>query len=301
MAELIRTFSHHCRSRYGEVVGKIPIDVGLVCPNRQHGGCIYCRAASFTPSCLDGADAILTQVQKGKESLLKGRFKKYFAYFQQETCTAAPVDQLMELFERLLGDENCVGLILSTRPDAVDKALLEPLTTLLLSHKKDCLFELGLQTVHEKSLRYLNRNHTFDDFVQSFHLIKSYQCFEVGVHLIFGIPGEGEEEMLQSVQTLGALGIDAIKLHHLQVIKETPLEKLYQEGRVPTFTLDSYLELLLRVIAVIPAHVTIHRFWATAHPRHLVAPKWNVLAGILSEKLRVRMGEEGIYQGKDLE
>ncbi len=219
MAELIRTFSYHCRSRYGEVVGKIPIDVGLVCPNRQSGGCIYCRAESFTPSCLDGADTVLTQLQKGRESLLKGRFRKYFAYFQQETCTAAPVDQLMGLFELLLGDEHCVGLILSTRPDAVDRALLEPLAALLLRCKKDCLFELGLQTVHEKSLRYLNRNHTFVDFLQSFKLIKQYPCFEVGAHLIFGIPGESDEEMLQSVQTLGALGIDAIKLHHLQVIR----------------------------------------------------------------------------------
>ncbi|BHH86178.1 TIGR01212 family radical SAM protein [Desulforhopalus sp. 52FAK] len=301
MAELIRTFSHHCRSRYGEAIGKIPIDVGLVCPNRQHGGCIYCRAASFTPACLDKVDDVLTQVKRGKESLLKGRFRKYFAYFQQETCTAASVDQLMGQFRLLLADVDCVGLILSTRPDAVDKALLEPLAALLIHSKKDCLFELGLQSVHEKSLRYLNRNHTFDDFIQSFHLIKRYTCFEVGVHLIFGIPGESEDEMLESVQTLGTLGIDAIKLHHLQVIRETQLERLYEEGMVQTFTLESYIELLMRVIAIIPANVTIHRLWATAHPRHLVAPKWNVLAGLLSEKLRARMREEGTYQGKALE
>lgn len=301
MAELIRTFSYHCRSRYGEAVGKIPIDIGLVCPNRQHGGCIYCRAASFTPTCLDKDDDVLTQVKRGKESLLKGRFKKYFAYFQQETCTAAPVEQLMAQFQVLLADVDCVGLILSTRPDAVVKELLDPLATLLTSLKKDCLFELGLQTVHEKSLRYLNRNHTYDDFVRSFQLIKSYPCYEVGAHLIFGIPGESGEDMLESVNTLSALGIDAIKLHHLQVIRDTHLETLYKKGEVKTFTLESYLELLLRVIAIIPDHVTIHRFWATAHPKLLVAPRWNVLAGLLSEKLRARMIEVGIYQGKGLE
>ena len=88
----IRTFSHHCRSKYGEGVGKVPVDTGLICPNRKNGGCIYCRAASFTPSCLEVGDSVAIQVEKAKRFLLKGRFKKYFAYFQQETCTAAPVE-----------------------------------------------------------------------------------------------------------------------------------------------------------------------------------------------------------------
>lgn len=287
--------------RYGESVGKVPVDIGHVCPNRELGGCIYCRAESFTPGCLNAADSILIQVEKAKSRLLKGRFTKYFAYFQQETCTAAPVDRLLKLFRLLLVDENCVGLILSTRPDAVEEELLEPLSRLLEELGKDCLFEIGLQTVHEKSLRLLNRNHTFTDFTDCLKRLRRYPRFEVGVHLIFGIPGETEEEMLESVRVVTGLGVDALKLHHLQVIQDTPLEKMYRLGQVETFELDNYFELLLKVIAIIPVQVTIHRLWATAHPRLLVAPRWNVLAHLLSEQLRGMMRKKGLYQGKNLE
>ena len=300
MSLKIRTFSHHCRSKYGEGVGKVPIDIGLICPNRKNGGCIYCRAASFTPSCLEKDDSVSTQVDKAKDFLLKGRFKKYFAYFQQETCTAAPVEKLLDLFSSLLADSNCVGLILSTRPDAVHEELLDPLAALLKTVGKDCLFELGVQTCHDSSLALLNRNHTYSDFITAVRLLQSYGCYEVGAHLIFGIPGENEEDMLASVKEICSLSIDALKFHHLQVIKDTPLHKMYQDNLVETFSLESYLQLLLRVLPLVPEHVTIHRLWATAHPDLLVAPKWNVLASHLSEQLRGLMGEHGLYQGQDV-
>lgn len=296
----IRTFSHHCRSRYGEGIGKVPVDIGIVCPNRKEGGCIYCRAASFTPSCLDKTDSIVTQVAKAKDSLLKGRFKKYFAYFQQETCTAAPVLELIELFGGLLEDDNCVGLILSTRPDAVGRELLGPLAELVRKLGKDCLFELGVQTVHESSLKLLNRNHRYADFTRTVDRIKSYGCFEVGAHLIFGIPGETEVDMLDSVRAVCSLGLDAIKLHHLQVIKGTALETMHAQGEVVLFSLESYLDFLLKALLIIPENVTVHRLWATAHPDLLVAPKWNVLTSRLSQQLRGMMEKENIWQGKDV-
>ena len=294
----IRTFSHHCRSKYGESVGKVPVDTGLICPNRKNGGCIYCRAASFTPSCLEKGDSVAVQVEKAKDYLLKGRFKKYFAYFQQETCTAAPVEELLHLFNGLLADNDCVGLILSTRPDAVHEELLDPLAVLIKKVGKDCLFELGVQSCHDSSLRLLNRNHTYADFVRAVHLLQSYGCYEVGAHLIFGIPDESDEDMCTSVKEICSLKIDALKFHHLQVIKDTPLHKMYQDNLVETFTLQSYLDLLLRVLPLVPQDVTIHRLWATAHPELLVAPKWNVLASHLSQQLRALMKERGLYQGK---
>ncbi len=301
MSLKIRTFSHHCRSKYGEGVGKVPIDIGLVCPNRDNGGCIYCRAASFTPSCLEKGDSVSIQVEKAKNFLLKGRFKKYFAYFQQETCTAAPVEDLLHLFSELLADNNCVGLILSTRPDAVHKELLDPLAALLKTVGKDCLFELGVQTCHDSSLTLLNRNHTYADFIGAVLLIQNYGCYDVGAHLIFGIPGESEEDMLTSVKEICSLEINALKFHHLQVIKDTPLHKMYQDDLVETFSLQSYLRLLLRVLPLVPQDVTIHRLWATSHPDLLVAPKWNVLASHLSEQLRGLMEEQGLYQGQDVQ
>lgn len=295
---IIRTFSFHCREKYGHGVGKIPVDMGQTCPNRLYGGCIFCRPASFTPSCLQNTDDLARQVTAGKKHLLKGRFKKYFAYFQQETCTSLPVEELLPKFRLLVADTDCIGLILSTRPDYIDEQLLIPLAELIHQTGKECLFELGLQTVHERSLKFLNRNHTFAAFKDAVSLIQRHSCFELGAHLIFGIPGENEEEMLCSVKAVCDLGMNALKLHHLQVIRETPLEVLYEQGKATVFSLEAYLHLLMKILPIIPADVTIHRLWATAHPDLLVAPQWNVLAGALSEKLRKKMEEKGLFQGQ---
>ncbi len=295
---VIRTFSYHYRDKYGHGVGKIPVDMGQPCPNRLQGGCIFCRPASFTPAYLRNTDDVLQQVAAGKKHLLRGRFKKYFAYFQQETCTALPVEQLLPVFQLLLADNACIGLILSTRPDYVSSRLLEPLAELLGATGKECLFELGLQSVHERSLQLLNRNHSFTSFEDAVRLIRGAGCFELGTHLIFGIPGECAEDMLRSVQTVCRLGVNALKLHHLQVIRDTPLEDLHAQGGVEVFTLDGYMQFLLRVLPIIPADVTIHRLWATAHPELLIAPHWHVLANRLSEMLRHKMADMAIRQGQ---
>lgn len=296
---LIRTFSYHYREKYGQVVGKIAVDMGQPCPNRSRGGCVFCRPASFTPSYLDKTDTVIQQVAKGKKQLLGTRFKKYFAYFQQETCTALPVDTLLEIFEQLLADIDCVGLILSTRPDYVEDRLLALLADLVNSSGKECLFELGVQSGHDRSLKFLNRNHSFSDFSATVNRIRETCCLGVGGHLIFGIPGETREDMLSSLKKVCDLGINALKLHHLQVIRGTRLHELYRQGKVELFSLDDYLEFLLAALRLIPSDITIHRLWATAHPDLLVGPRWNILAGKLSARLREKMVDGGIWQGMD--
>jgi len=295
---VIRTFSYHYREKYGHSVGKIPVDMGQSCPNRIHGGCIFCRPASFTPSYLNNTDDLLRQVAAGKKHLLKGRFKKYFAYFQQETCTALPVEQLLPAFDLLLTDTDCVGLILSTRPDYVSEQLIKPLAELVNKTGKECLFELGLQSVHQRSLKLLNRNHSFADFQDALRRLKEAGCFELGAHLIFGIPGESEEDMLVSVRTVCELGVNALKLHHLQVIQNTPLHSLYEQGKVVLFSQEECFGFLLKALPIIPAEVTIHRLWSTAHPDLLVAPRWNILASRLSGELKEKMAEMGVWQGQ---
>lgn len=295
---LINTFSHHYRVKFGESVGKVPVDTGLACPNRKKGGCIFCSPASFTPGYLDKHDDITVQIGRGKKDILKGRFKKYFAYFQQETCTALPAEKLLPQLSSILTDSDCVGLILSTRPDHVPDHLLIGLAELLSTNPgKECLFELGLQSAHDRSLLLLNRNHSFADFVDAVTRIKTAGSFEIGAHLIFGIPGESEEDMLHSLTAICAMGISALKLHHLQVIRGTRLHDMYTRGEVEIFSLEQYIDFLLLALPLIPATVTIHRLWATSHPDLLVAPKWHVLATQLSRKLQERMQERGIRQG----
>ena len=295
---LLHTFSVHYRQKYGHGVGKIPVDMGQPCPNRLQGGCIFCRPAGFTPAYLNKADDLADQVAAGKRHLLRGRFSRYFAYFQQETCTAVGLEQLLPAVESLLVDNACVGLILSTRPDSVSDQLLERLAALIRTTGKECLFELGLQSMHERSLQWLNRHHSFADFVDAARRIKAPGCFELGAHLIFGIPGESGQDMLESVKSVCALGVNALKLHHLQVIRDTPLEKVYALGDITLFSLAEYIDFLLTVLPVIPPEVTIHRLWATAHPELLVAPRWNILASDLSEILRRKMAVAGVRQGQ---
>lgn len=294
---LVRTFSHHCRQRYGAAVGKLPLDVGLSCPNRRQGGCIFCRPASFTPHYLCAEDSIDVQIAKGKQQLLKGRFRRYFGYFQQETVTALASHKLLPLLSSVLDDPSCCGLILSTRPDYLSEPLLTRLARLVQSREKECLLELGLQSIHARSLGLLNRNHSLEDFHTALERIRRHAHLSVGVHLILGIPGESTGDMIESIRLVCRLGIDALKLHHLQVIRGTPLHTMYRKGEVRVFTLQEYMDVLLQLLPVIPADVTLHRLWSTAHPSLLVAPRWQVLTGELSAMLQHRLAEQGLSQG----
>ena len=294
----INTFSVHTRRIYGTPIGKIPIDAGLTCPNRAQGGCIFCRPASFTPGYLTEHASISRQVTAGKLSVLRQRFTRYFAYFQQETCTALPASELLAAIETVLADSACVGLIISTRPDYVADELLGKLSELIIHTGKECLFELGMQSAHDPSLALLNRNHSFGDTCDALARIRAAGPFSTGVHLLFGIPGETEDEMLESVRAAAGLGVDAVKLHHLQVIRGTVLEKMHDAGQVIPFTLDGYMSFLVKALSLLPARVVVHRLWATSHPDVLIAPRWHILTDRLRPELDRRLKLAGVIQGK---
>lgn len=294
----IRTFSVHCRERYGQTLGKIPLDLGLTCPNRAKGGCIFCRPASFTAASLRVTDPIPVQIQSGKDALLKGRHKHYLGYFQQETPSALATSRLIPVLAQVLDDPDCRGLILSTRPDAIADDLPSALAQLIRMSGKTCLVELGLQSIHERSLQLLNRNHSYTDFTAAVDQLRSVEGLEIGVHLILGIPGESPADMLATVAAVCTLPIQALKLHHLQVINNTPLHRLHLDKRVPVFTVEAYFDLLLSLLPHIPAHITLHRLWSTAHPHLLVAPHWHMLTAELGVRLQEMMQTRNLWQGQ---
>jgi hypothetical protein len=209
-----------------------------------------------------------------------------------------PSGEFLPLLRKVLSEDDCIGLILSTRPDYVADDFLHPLSELIISSGKECLFELGVQSVHEKSLKLLNRNHDFGAFRDGASRILAFGCFDLGAHLLFGIPGESEEEMLVSLKTVCAMGVSHLKLHQLQVMRDTPLASLHARGKVKLFSLEGYLQFPLRAVPIIPAAVTLHRLWATAHPEFLLAPRWNRPASELSLLLQGRMAEAGVFQGQ---
>ncbi len=297
-APRINTFSQHYRRKYGAMVGKIPLDVGVVCPNRAKGGCIYCRAQSFTPLHLDKKDSIPVQMVKGKKMLSGRKFRYVFGYFQQETCTALQLETLQENISDVLEDTDCVGVIISTRPDYVENKLLDYLESKCEAMGKECLIELGLQSIHDKSLEYLNRNHNYQDFLETALRIKQRQSLQLGTHLILGIPGETQKQMLQSVESVCELGVDALKFHHLQVIKKTRLYEMHQENPIDVFSEEKYLELLSDLLPHIPHRVVIHRLWSTSHPEVLLAPRWDLYAHELSVRLEALLEKRELFQGK---
>lgn len=296
----IHTFSIHCRQRYGQAVGKIPLDLGIPCPNRAKGGCLFCQPASFTPYALRTTDSLYEQVQRGKRFLLRNRFRRYFAYLQQETPTAMPIRELVALVEPLLADADCVGLIISTRPDAIAEDLPGALAHLAIRTGKDCLVELGLQSIHASSLTRLNRNHSCADFVDAAARILDAGQLQLGAHILLGIPGESIPDMLATVRFACSAGVSALKLHHLQVLRGTALALLHARGQVPVFSVEEYLELLLHLLPLIPQEVVIHRLWATSHPHLLIAPAWQRHTGELSQTLQQMMHERDLRQGQQV-
>jgi radical SAM protein (TIGR01212 family) len=254
---------------------------------------VFCRPASFTPLSLRSADTLEEQLRRGRQLLLGDRFRLFFGCFQQETPTALATGLLLERCAMVLAEPDCVGLILSTRPDAIAADLPSALADLCRETGKDCLVELGVQSIHPGSLRLLNRNHGYGDFVDAVARLHA-AGLEVGAHLILGIPGESEADMRASLDAVCALGVQALKLHHLQVIRATPLEEWYHQGRVAVFALDDYLRLLPHI----PAQVTLHRLCATSHPRLLVAPRWGRLAADLSGQLQALLVAADLRQGQ---
>lgn len=296
--EGINLFSRYCLTQYGQPVGKIALSFGRVCPNRQKGGCTYCAPASFTPYYLDEPGSIADQLAKGRCFLLSRKFHRYFAYFQQETSTYGPPEELLPAFREAMAGPDCVGLIVSTRPDCLDEGMIHGLASLMHQEpEKEVLVEVGLQSSHDTTLRRINRNHTYQDFVKGARRIKE-AGLRLGVHLIIGLPGEDFDDMQATARRVSSLGVDAIKFHHLQVIRGTPLHREYEAAPFAIYSPHEYLTILARLLAHIPFSVVVHRLWSSSDPLLLVQPNWGGMrAQHLHGMLSQIMAREGLRQG----
>nr|MBF0223420.1 TIGR01212 family radical SAM protein [Desulfobulbaceae bacterium] len=298
----LNLFSCYYKAKYGKPIGKIALSVGVACPNRQSGGCVYCSAASFTPFYLEEGDSVREQLVKGKKDLNTRKFKRYLGYFQQETTTAAPEKGVVEDCLLVLSDPECVGLIISTRPDYVEYSFLHELyrrVSMQALGDKEILFELGLQTSHNRTLQFLNRNHTYEDFVGASEKIKQFPAFQLGVHLILGLPHESLAEMRATLELVVGVGVDAVKFHHLQIIRNTALEKIYSESPFKVYSAYEYMEILADLITYLPKSTVIHRLWSSSDRDLLVAPDWGGLgAHQLSGMLLAILEENDLRQGK---
>lgn len=277
-----KNFSDYMRQLFpGLKVQKLSINAGFTCPNRDgsigRGGCIYCDNSSFTPSYCSPADSVALQIEKGKQFFSrKYPEMKYLAYFQSYTNTfGRPVDTLLEMYRSAAAAEDVVGVIIGTRPDCIPDDLLEGLAR--LNRLATVIVEIGAETSRDDTLRLINRNHTWGDVADAVGRLHA-RGIRCGLHLIAGLPGESDLDVLATVEKACRLPVDSLKLHQLQIIRDTTLHKKILAGEISVtpYELDDYLDLCVRIVRNVPPHICIERFLSSSPPDMVVAPKWGL-------------------------
>jgi uncharacterized protein len=272
-------YSNYFRSLYGARVQKVSIDAGFTCPNRDgsvgSGGCTYCNNDAFNPSYCQPLKSVSVQIKEGIE-FHKWRYSEavsYLAYFQAYSNTYAPLSTLKKLYEEALSYPGVVGLIIGTRPDCIDEEKLDYLKE--LSHRCYLAVEYGIESCYNKTLKRINRGHTFEDAVVVVEKTAS-QGINTGAHFIFGLPGETREEMLNEVDIISDLPIKTVKFHQLQIIKGTTMEKEFENnpGDFEIFTWDEYLDFFIRFLERLNPAIVVERFTGEAPPRFLTGKGW---------------------------
>ncbi len=293
-------FSQFLRERFGCKVYKLPVDAGFTCPNRDgkigYGGCTYCYNPSFSPSILLQKSSISLQV-KYRKALLKRKDKvnKFLVYFQSYTNTYAKVKILKRLYDEAIQDKDVIGFCIGTRPDCVPDEVLD----LIESYAQDyhIWLEYGLQSIHDETLLRIRRGHNFAQFEDAVKRTQGRNIF-ICVHIILGLPGEVKEDILETARALARMGIDGIKLHHLQVIKKTALVRDFQRGEFKVLCLEEYIKLVCDVLEVLPARITIQRLVGEVlQDKMLVAPRWNLNKHKILSAVDQEFVDRGSFQG----
>lgn len=271
------SFNDYLRETFGEKVYKICINAGFTCPNRDGTidtrGCIFCSKGGSGDFAESPDLSVSEQIEKGKERVsAKAKSGKYIAYFQAFTNTYAPVEILRAKFYEAVNHRDIIALSIATRPDCLGDDVIELLDG--LNKIKPVFVELGLQTIHEKSAEYIRRGYSLEVYDNAVERLKKIGV-NIVVHIILGLPNETEEDMLETVRYVCESGINGIKLQLLHVLKNTDLEKDYNDGKFRTLEFEEYLGILRDCINIIPDNIVIHRLTGDGAKKDLAAPLWS--------------------------
>lgn len=293
------TLNYYYKKKFGTKVVKISLNAGFTCPNidgtKGFGGCIYCSKMGSGEFGGDIHDDLATQFYKIKSVMdKKWPNSKYIAYFQAHTNTYAPLDVLKEKYETVLKFPNVIGITIATRCDAISDDVIDYLED--LNKRTNLTIELGLQTIHEKTAKLINRCHTlqeFDDMVDKLRKRK----IEIVVHIINGLPYENEDMMLDTVMHINGLDIQGIKIHMLNIIKDTKLHELYVNYPFKMLSRDDYIDIVIKQLEILRKEIVIHRITADPDPSNLIEPKWLVSKRTLINDIDKEMVKRNTYQG----
>jgi len=294
-----RSFGAFMRTKFGLTVYKVNVDAGFTCPNRDGtlglSGCIYCNNDSFRPNSCKPTLSLAGQIGNGANHIKK-RYKanKFIVYFQPYTNTYAPLETLRDLYSEALKQPDIIGLAIGTRPDAIDEQKISMLEE--LAQKHFILIEYGLQSIYDKSLTFINRGHDYAAFLEAVHLT-SDKGIHIGAHLIVGFPTETRDEMLAMAGKISVLPIGFLKVHQLQIIKDTPLADMYKENPFYTFGYEEYIDFIADFIERTSPDIVFQRLFATAPDSILVAPDWGKNRHRMLSDIEKRLEARDTYQG----
>lgn len=271
------TLHSYYQKRFGCKVYKLSLDAGFTCPNRDgtlgFGGCIFCSAYGGGEFAEGGSAPVPQQLQQAKKRVsAKIKDGRFIAYFQSFTNTYAPVERLRQLYEEAIAPEEIVGLAIGTRPDCLPEETVELLRR--INARKPVFVELGLQTVHAPTIRYIRRGYENEVYYDAVRRLKA-AGIHVVTHIILGLPGETAEMAVETTRRAVAAGTDGVKFHMLHVLRGTDLEKDYLAGKFRCLELEEYAEVLRACIDVLPGHIVVHRITGDGAKRDLVAPLWS--------------------------
>ncbi|MBE6633806.1 MAG: TIGR01212 family radical SAM protein [Ruminococcaceae bacterium] len=296
-----QTYDYYLRRTFGGKVAKLPLNGGFSCPNLDgtcgYGGCIYCSERGSGDFAPEASLSIAEQIARQKELYAKKwDVSRCIAYFQARTNTYAPAEVLRSRFEEALAQEGIVGLNIATRPDCLPREVLSLLAE--LAERTVLTVELGLQSSNDATARRINRGHTFAQFREGVEALRlASPRIGICAHLILGLPGEGREEMLQTVEDVAALEIPQVKLHLLHVLRGTALAEQYLAGDYLPLEREAYLELLADAIERLPTDTVICRLTGDGKAEDLLAPLWSKRKTTVVNDLDKLLYARGSYQG----
>lgn len=294
------TLDYYYKQKFHCKVFKVSLNAGFTCPNIDGtvgvGGCIYCSKTGSGEFAGNKEESLKQQFETVKNMMLKKwPHAKYIGYFQARTNTYADVETLKNLYERVLSFDNVIGLNIATRPDAITEECLNYLTT--LNKKTYLTIELGLQTTNEKTSKLINRCHSlkcFEDMVKKLR----ERNIDVVVHIINGLPHETKKDMLNTVKYLNTLDIQGIKIHMLSILKDTPIEKLYQKEHFEILTKEKYIDIVVNQLELLRPEIVIHRITGDPKLDDLVEPNWLIKKFCVLNDIDKEMAKRDTYQGK---
>ncbi len=295
-------FSTYFKNLFSERVQKVSVDAGFTCPNRDGtkgvGGCTYCNNLTFKPTYCNLASSVSSQVETGIEFFArKYKSMRFLAYFQAYTNTYAPLGDLKALYEEALLHPKIDGLVISTRPDAVNAELLDYLAE--LSKKVYVMVEFGLESHIDRTLKSINRGHTFAESVWALEETAK-RGINNCVHMILGLPGESRDDLLEQARVISQLPVKNLKLHQLQIHKQTLLEKQFEEHpeQFKLYTAEEYIDLVVDYLELLNPEIIVERFISQAPIEMLVAPKWGLKNFEFVAKVEKRLKERDTWQGR---